>query len=124
MGEEMGVEEWVPTGLNRTKKVEKGSFLVENVLSSKSMPRRFLSLPEVILGSLVILWTHLAPLLNFMGSISIIVLGWFGPSMGILHREYIGQKRSRRFIFGRIVFLIEIDAPRVFITFGGNCRVS
>ena len=51
----MGGEEWVPTGLNKTKKVEKGSFLVENFLSSKSMPRRFLSLPEVILGSLVLL---------------------------------------------------------------------
>ena len=29
-------------------------------------------------------------------SISIIVLGWFGPSIGILHRAYMGQKKVEK----------------------------
>ena len=36
----------------------------------------------------------------------------------------MGQKGRKGVIFGRNFFSIEIDAPRVFITFGGNFRVS
>ena len=44
-------------------------------------------------------------------SISLILMGWFGPSIGILHRAYTGAKKIKKGHFWSNCFLIEIDAP-------------
>ena len=87
------------------------------------MPRRFLSLLEVILGYVVTFRTHLVGLFTFYLGESYHYFFWFGPSIGILHRAYIGQKRSKKGHLWSNLFLIEIDAPIIFITIGGNFRV-
>ena len=110
--------------LHGAKKVERGSFLVDFFLIEIDAPKVFITFGGNFRVSSPTLDRFGPTLIFFKASNLSFFWAGLGLSIGILHRAYIGQKRSKRGHFGRFFIIIEIDAPKVFITFGGNFRVS